>query len=34
VKNQELFSKNAEGVFTDMIDTEKRIEIEKMAAII
>jgi len=28
VKNQELFIKNAEGVFTDMMDTEKRIEIK------
>ena len=34
MNKQELFSINAEGVFTDMMDIEKRIEMKKMAAII
>jgi len=28
MNKQELFSIHAEGVFTDMMDTEKRIEIK------
>jgi len=29
MNKQELFSINAEGVFTDMMGTEKRIEMKK-----